>query len=236
MRRRFVARSLARRKERNVAAAAASKTAALRFLDLTAFERTPLATEPFPWLVVPGFVSGPARALLSRDFPAIDKPGSFPLEDLKYGPAFDAFIAELQGAALQQAFAEKFAIDLAGRPTMITVRGQARAGDGRIHTDTASKLITVLIYMNESWEAPGGRLRLLRSPDSLEDAIAEVPPAAGTLLAFRVTPQSWHGHAPVSGPRRVVQLNWVESERVVRRERLRHGLSARVKRFFARAR
>jgi SM-20-related protein len=219
-----------------VAAAAASKMEALRFLDLAAFERTPLATEPFPWLVVPGFVPGPARALLSRDFPAIDKPGSFPLADLKFGPAFRAFVAELQGPALRDAFAAKFAIDLAGRPTMITVRGQARAADGRIHTDTASKLITVLIYMNESWEAPGGRLRLLRSPDNLEDAIAEVPPAAGTLLAFRVTPQSWHGHAPVSGPRRVVQLNWVESERVVRRERLRHGLSARVKRFFARAR
>jgi SM-20-related protein len=219
-----------------VAAAAASKTDSLRFLDLAAFQRTPLATEPFPWLVVPGFVSGPARALLSRDFPAIDKPGSFPLGDLRYGPAFHAFIAELQGPALQQAFAEKFAIDLTGRPTMITVRGQARAADGRIHTDTATKLITVLIYMNESWEAPGGRLRLLRSPDSLEDAIAEVPPAAGTLLAFRVTPQSWHGHAPVSGPRRVVQLNWVESDRVVRRERLRHGLSARVKRFFVRSR
>lgn len=219
-----------------MAAAAASKTEALRFLDLTALERTPLATEPFPWLVVPGFVPGPARAVLSRDFPAIDKPGSFPLGDLRYGPAFHGFIAELQGMALQQAFAEKFAIDLAGRPTMITVRGQARAADGRIHTDTASKLITVLIYMNESWEAPGGRLRLLRSPDSLENAIAEVPPAAGTLLAFRVTPQSWHGHAPVSGPRRVIQLNWVESERVVRRERLRHGVSARVKRLFSRAR
>jgi SM-20-related protein len=236
MHRRFVARSPARRKERNVTAAAASKSESLRFLDLAAFQRMPLATEPFPWLVVPGFVPGPARALLSRDYPAIDKPGSFPLADLKFGPAFHAFIAELQGPALQQAFAEKFAIDLTGRPTMITVRGQARAADGRIHTDTASKLITVLIYMNESWEAPGGRLRLLRSPDNLEDAIAEVPPAAGTLLAFRVTPQSWHGHAPVSGPRRVVQLNWVESERVVRRERLRHGLSARVKRFFARSR
>jgi SM-20-related protein len=220
----------------DVAAAAASKKEAVRFLDLAAFERTPLAREPFPWLVVPGFVPGPARALLSRDFPAIERPGSFPLDDLTYGPAFHAFIAELRGAALQQAFAEKFALDLTGRPTMITVRGQARAADGRIHTDTASKLITVLIYMNESWEASGGRLRLLRSPDSLEDVIAEVPPAAGTLLAFRVTPQSWHGHAPVSGPRRVLQLNWVESERVVRRERLRHGLSARVKRFFARSR
>lgn len=214
-------------------AAAATATAGLQFIDLTALARAPLARDPFPWLVVPGFIPGPARAALARDYPDIAEPGSFPLGDLRYGPAFANFIAELEGPALRAAFAEKFAIDLADRPTMITVRGQARAGDGRIHTDTSSKLITVLVYMNEAWEAAGGRLRLLRSPDNLEDVITEVPPAAGTLLAFRVTPQSWHGHAPVSGPRQVVQLNWVESARVVRRERLRHGLSARVKRLFS---
>lgn len=211
-------------------AAAASGATGLSFVDLAALARTKLVSEPFPHLVVPGFVPPPARAALARDFPAIAEPGSFPLGELRYGPAFRGFVAELEGEEMRAAFAAKFGIDLAGRPTMITVRGQARAADGRIHTDTATKLITVLIYMNESWEAPGGRLRLLRSPETLDDAIAEVPPAAGTLLAFRVTPHSWHGHAPVSGPRRVVQLNWVESERVVRRERLRHGLSARMKR------
>jgi SM-20-related protein len=51
------------------------------------------------------------------------------------------------------------------------------------------------------------------------------------MLAFRVTENSWHGHLPVTGPRRVVQLNWVESAAVVRRERARHGVSARVKRW-----
>jgi hypothetical protein len=175
-------------------------------------------------------VPEPARAALAASYPAIDRPGSFPTPDLRFGAAFADFLAEIEGPAMRAAFAEKFAIDLSDRPTMVTVRGQAQLKDGSIHTDTASKLITVLIYMNESWEAPGGRLRLLRSPDNLEDMILEVPPAAGTLLAFRVTKNSWHGHAPASGPRRVIQLNWVESEKVVRRERLRHGLSARVKR------
>jgi len=215
-----------------VSAAAANPADGMQFLDLAALARATLAREPFPWLVVPGFIPGPARAALARDYPDIAEPGSFPLGDLRFGPAFAAFIAELESPALRAAFAGKFDIDLADRPTMITVRGQARAGDGRIHTDTRSKLITVLIYMNESWEAAGGRLRLLRSPDNLDDVIAEVPPAAGTLLAFRVTPHSWHGHAPASGPRRVIQLNWVQSAGVVRRERLRHGLSARLKRLF----
>jgi SM-20-related protein len=198
-------------------------------IDLALVERTPLETNPFPYMIVPGFVPEAARVALSADYPKIDRPGSFPTGDLRFGPAFRDFLAALEGPAMRGVFARKFAIDLTGRPTMVTVRGQAHPKDGSIHTDTPSKLITVLVYMNEAWEAPGGRLRLLRSSDNLDDAITEVPPAAGTLLAFRVTKNSWQGHAPASGPRRVVQLNWVESEAVVRRERLRHGLSARVK-------
>ncbi len=200
-----------------------------RCIDLALVERTPLETAHFPYLIVPGFVPPAARAALSADYPKIDRPGSFPTGDLHFGPAFRDFLAALEGPAMRDVFARKFAMDLTGRPTMVTVRGQAQLKDGSIHTDTPTKLITVLVYMNEAWEAPGGRLRLLRSPDNLDDAITEVPPAAGTLLAFKVTKNSWHGHAPASGPRRVVQLNWVESEAVVRRERLRHGLSARVK-------
>ncbi len=205
-----------------------------QFLDLAALEATPLVNDPFPHLILPGFIPAAARARLSQDYPQIDEPGSFPVGELRFGPAFRGFLDELEGDALRAVFAKKFAIDLDGRPTLVTVRGQARASDGRIHADARSKLITALIYMNEAWEAPGGRLRLLRSRDNLDDVVTEVPPAAGTLLAFRVTPNSWHGHAPASGPRRVVQLNWVASEAVMRRERLRHAATARLKRLFHR--
>lgn len=208
-------------------------TIAPRHIDLVLFERVPLQTDPFPHIVVPGFVPASSCAALSADYPRIDGPGSFPVADLRFGPAFGEFLEEIQGPAMRATFARKFGIDLAGKPTMVTVRGRAQPKDGSIHTDTASKLITVLVYMNEAWEAPGGRLRLLRSPDNLDDVAAEVPPEAGTLLAFRVTRNSWHGHAPATGLRRVVQLNWVQSEAVVRRERLRHGLSARVKRLLS---
>jgi hypothetical protein len=202
------------------------------FIDLAAFERAKLATDPFPYVLVPGFLPAASRNAISADYPKIDRPGSFPAGDLDYGPGFARLLAEIQGDAMRDAFARKFSVDLTGKPTMVTVRGQARMGDGQIHTDTSSKIITVLIYMNEEWEAPGGRLRLLRSNNNLNDMVAEVPPAAGTLLAFLVTPHSWHGHYPASGPRRVIQLNWVESQGVVWRERIRHGISARIKKLF----
>jgi SM-20-related protein len=203
------------------------------FLDLAALAATPLATDPYPHLIVPGFLKPASLAAVSGDFPAIEGPGSFPTTELTYGPHFRSLLEELEGEAMRAAFAAKFDIDLTDRPTMVTVRGRAQRKDGRIHADSASKLITVLIYMNARWEAQGGRLRLLRRPDSLEDPVVEVPPLEGTLLAFRVTPNSWHGHEPIEGERRVLQLNWVRDEGVKRHEQARHRFSARVKRLFA---
>jgi SM-20-related protein len=202
----------------------------MNFLDLDRVRAAKLETDPFPYFVAPGCLFTEARAALSDDFPKIDKVGSFPIPSLDIGSTFAKFLAELEGPAFRDAIAAKLNIDLRGHPTMVTVRGQSGARDGNIHSDSKTKLVTVLIYMNESWEAPGGRLRLLRSPDNLDDMVAEVPPDAGTLLGFVVTPHSWHGHAPAFGPRRVIQLNWVTDDGVVRREQARHRLSARVKR------
>ena len=70
---------------------------------------------------------------------------------------------------------------------------------------------------------------MLRSGNNLDDIILEVPPTEGTLLAFRRSNTSWHGHKPFSGPRRVIQFNWVTSEAVVRREQNRHRFSAWMK-------
>ncbi len=87
--------------------------------------------------------------------------------------------------------------------------------------------------MNADWESAGGRLRLLRSADNLDDAILEIPPTAGTLLAFKRAENSWHGHKPFSGERRVIQFNWVTSEGDRRIAMLRHQVSAPLKRLFA---
>ena len=199
-------------------------------IDLNAFRATRLEREPYDHLVVSGFLRPDAVRAIGADYPAISKAGSYPLSELELGPAFAAFIEELRTPEIESAFAEKFAIDLAGRPTMVTVRGRCRAKDGRIHTDTEDKLITVLVYLNTDWQNQDGRLRILRSGDDIEDYASEVPPRAGTLLAFRRSDRSYHGHTSSEGVRRVVQLNWVKDSRVVRRERTRHRYSARIKR------
>jgi hypothetical protein len=199
-------------------------------LNIDALRKTALTEEPFPYLIVPGFIKPEALEGIEADYPQVELPGSFPLPTLDYGPRFRRFIDDLEGPEMAAAIAEKFKVDLRHRPTMVTVRGQCRATDGQIHTDSRSKLITVLVYMNGKWEKPGGRLRLLRSPDNLNDVFAEVPPEQGTLLAFLNQPNAWHGHESYEGPRRAIQLNWVRDRGVVWYEQNRHRVSAFFKR------
>jgi hypothetical protein len=206
----------------------------MQIFDLPAFRRAPLRREPFDHLIVPGFIRPGARKAINADYPHIASPGSFPVGDLAYGPAFAGLLAALQAPEMRMAFEEKFGLDLAGRPTMVTVRGRCGTRDGNIHTDARSKIITVLIYMNPQWEEAGGRLRLLRSPDDIEDVVAEVPPVEGTLVAFRRSDNSYHGHKPFIGPRRVIQLNWVTDRWTAGREVLRHRVSAWLKRGWSR--
>ncbi len=200
------------------------------YLRLEAFGATPLVQEPFQHLIVPGFISPQGLAAINADYPKISSSGSFPVDQVSFGPEFQNLLDELESDEFRAAFEEKFSLDLAGRPTVTTVRGRCDSSDGRIHTDSTSKIITVLIYMNESWEQPGGRLRLLRSANNLNDIIVEVPPIAGTMLAFKRGNNSWHGHETFIGERRVIQFNWLTSQGNRQIAMLRHHASASFKR------
>ena len=195
-------------------------------IDVEAVRNAAVARAPFSYFLVPGFVKRDALDAINADFPAVTHAGSFPLPTLKFGPAFAAFMEAIRGPEFAHAVGEKLGLDLSARPTMVTVRGQSSKRDGEIHTDSVTKLVTVLIYMNGKWEAPGGRLRLLRSANDLNDVIAEVPPDEGALLVFENKPNAWHGFEAFEGPRRVIQLNWVTNGRVVWWEQTRHKVSA----------
>lgn len=201
----------------------------MSILDLARLDAAPLQREPFEFVLVDSFLRADTVEALVGDFPSVGGAGSYPVGRLRYGPAFARLLVELEDAPLRRAIADKFAIDLDGRPTMITVRGFSDGKDGYIHTDSATKLITLLLYLNPGWTAPDGRLRLLRCDDDLDDYIAEVPPVAGNMVAFRRSDASFHGHYAHIGERRVIQLNWVTDPGVVRREIGRHAWSARLK-------
>ena len=113
---------------------------------------------------------------------------------------------------------------------MTTVRGVMRSKDGRIHTDSRTKVITVLLYLNASWEGEGGHLRILRGGDDIEDYVEEIPPLAGTMVVFQVTDNCWHGHKPVVGKRQSIQMNYLTGGGARDKHQFFHNLSARLKR------
>lgn len=198
-------------------------------INIDAISKADVQGDPFQFFAAGEVLPPEDLAAIRRDFPAIEKPGIFPLSALKFGPAFGKLIDDIQSPALAKVVGEKFGVDLTGLPLMITVRGRAQAKDGRIHTDTKDKVVTCLLYLNEEWDDGGGRLRMLRGPDDLEDFAAEIPPNGGTFAAFKVSNKSYHGHKPFVGDRRYVMFNWVQSDAALQRQISRHKLSARIK-------
>jgi SM-20-related protein len=182
----------------------------MSLINLDALRTALLQTDPFDFLVVPNFIGVDSLAQVNSDYPAIETAANHALENLSYGPAFETLMGELRGAAFANVLAEQFSMDLASMPTTVTVRKFCERTDGNIHTDHKSKVITVLLYFNEQWDHPEGQIRLLRAKDNIENYAAQVSPEGGTLLAFRRTDHSWHGHTRFVGERRMVQVNYLD--------------------------
>jgi hypothetical protein len=201
----------------------------MQAINFAVLESSSVREEPFPHLIVEGFIRPDAFETIACNFPELPGRGSHPVRELHLGNAMASLMGELQGERFEQIISHKFGLVLKGLPTLCTLRGETSASDGQIHTDSRSKVVTVLIYMNTGWSVPEGRLRILRSPDNIDDYAAEIAPANGTLVAFRRSSRSWHGHQPFVGPRKVIQFNWVASDSARLYQRVRHQLSHALK-------
>lgn len=208
----------------------AAKTA---HLNLAKLRNAVVNSEPYQWVMVPGFIGPDTVKAINATYPRIDKGGSFPVESLTGSMTIREVIEELDGPAFESVIEDKFGVDLSGRPKMYSLRGYTRAKDGQIHTDSKDKIITVLLYLNDNWQQAGGRLRILRNGHDVENYVAEVAPDNGTLLVFKRSDNSWHGHHPFEGPRRSLQMNWMTSEGSKGWHRVRHKISAAVKKLTA---
>ncbi|MBK8175394.1 MAG: 2OG-Fe(II) oxygenase [Rhodospirillales bacterium] len=206
----------------------------MSILDLEAFDRAPLQRDPCDFIVVPQFVGPEVLAEVNRDYPQIAEPGNFPPEVLGYGPVFAGLLEELASPLVRSKFAAKFDVDLEPLVLQTTVRKYSEPSDGNIHNDSRTKIVTALIYFNENWTHAGGRLRLLRSVNDIEDYAAEVTPEKGTLIAFRRSERSYHGFVPCDAERRSLQMYWVKPKREGRDGRSPGSLKKRIKRLFKR--
>jgi len=208
-------------------------SSAWKVLNAEALRKAALVSEPFPYLIVDNIIRPEVLSEVVDSFPRIEKRGSFPPHAVSCSGRFAELMQEIESVELRDLIGERLGMDLTGRPPMVTVRGRTSMKDGEIHTDSKSKLVTVLLYLNPSWASSAGRLRLLYNDRDLTPYAAEISPEAGRCLVFKVTPHGWHGHEPFEGQRHTIQLNYVTSEKVRDRELNRHRLSAFVKKLFS---
>lgn len=199
-------------------------------LDLTRIRNAPVRPEPYPYFFVEGAIKAAEAPKVAADFPQIDRPGAINVDDTDFGPAFGALLEELRGDAFRRLIADKLAVDLDGRDIVVNVRGQMRLTDGNIHTDTPSKLVTVLVYFNAPGETDKTSLRILKNGRDLEDFVEEFPPRLGNMVVFKVTPDCWHGHHAVAGKRLSLQLNYLSGVKTRGKHQLAHRLVGRMKR------
>lgn len=201
-------------------------------LNIDLLKTAKLRTVPFEYTIVPGFLPTESLSEIIGSYPSL-KGGSYPLDSIEVPSTVQSLIDQMDGPEFERAIEEKFDVNLKGQPKMYSLRGYCRPTDGKIHTDSKDKIITVLLYLNDDWAHEGGKLRMLRNGTDLEDFAEEVPPDNGTLLVFKRSDRSWHGHGPFEGKRCSIQMNWMVSEGARGFHKLRHSLSATMKKLTA---
>ena len=167
---------------------------------------------------------------LDRDFPRYRGAGYLPYDAVDCGPRMISLVEEMMAPPFAAAIGERLGLpDLGQYPNMVTICRSLNHRHGNIHTDSNSKIATALLYLNPDWmQTSEGCLRFLEQGDDFEATVVpEIRPLYGTLAAFRRADNSWHGHLPFQGERRVIQIAWLTSEKEKLRKTKR-GRMARI--------
>jgi len=207
----------------------------LTVLEAEAVRQAPLSHTPYDYVLGSGVLKSDTIPDIRRDFPNIRKPGYLTVNEFDLRGRFKTLVEELESPEFTEELSRKFGKDLHPYPRLTTVRRLSQAKDGRIHTDGPSKVMTLLVYMNDEWATGGaGRLRVLYDGQNFEPYAAEVPPTMGTMFAFLRADHSWHGHKPFVGERKVIQVTWVTNADELARKKKRNKAAQFFKGIFGR--
>lgn len=192
-----------------------------------------VAQQPFSFLIAKRMLREDALPELQRDFPHYPEAGFFPHQAEDCGPSVNALIAQIVAPEFADALGEQLGVaEMSKLPALVTLCSRLNRRHGTIHTDSRSKVVTTLVYLNTDWpHGSPGCLRFLERIDDIESLVApEVLPVYGNLVAFKRAENSLHGHLPHEGERMVIQVAWLTSEE----ELLRKQKRGRFTRWFKR--
>ena len=195
-------------------------------LNFELIKKAEINSDFYPFFTIQDvFLNEEDHKKIATDFPNINKGGSFPSDSVSYGESIQSLIDCLEGIEMRTILENKFQVDLKDKEVVSTFRGYSRIKDGKIHSDSKTKVITVLLYLNENWDESNGLLRMLKEKNYIDNYITEIPASMGSMVAFKVTNNCWHGFIPFEGKRCSIQLNYLYEEALIQ-HRIRHKLSS----------
>ena len=204
----------------------------MKLINTEKLSKAPVNKDFFPFFYVDNiFLDKIDSTSIIKDFPDIDDGGSFHVDAIPSGKSIRKLIEELESEEFKKILETKFSLNLDEAKAVTTLRGFSRKKDGKIHTDSKTKILTVLLYLNLNWPENRGNLRLLKGNSNLDEYIKEIPCTFGSLVSFKVTDHCWHGFKPYEGKRLSIQLNYIYPE-AFSSHNLRHKFSSSLKSIF----
>lgn len=189
-------------------------------IDLTRVAGERLQTEPYRWASIGNLFSPDDAAALATTFPddhftrrsgddgekafeydirCLIRMGDQSASRLKrLSGAWQTLANDLLAPAYRSAMASLTGLDLSETPLEVNVFRYPPGGSHGAHPDHRRKIVTHILYFNETWnDADGGCLLILRSRD-IADAAAKVSPLAGNSAVVVRSDHSWHAVSRVA--------------------------------------
>jgi len=194
--------------------ALSADNSATKVIDLNRISRSQLETEPYQWAAVNGLFAAADAAALAATFPrdhfkrvadhAGEKKHEYQVRSLirmsaqsisaekQLSSAWQALAHDFLSPAYRNAMSELIGIDLSAADLEVNVFHYPPGGLHGAHTDHRDKIVTHVLYFNESWnDDDGGCLLILKSSD-LQDIVARVSPLVGNSAVLVRSDDSWH--------------------------------------------
>ena len=135
----------------------------MKLINSEKLSKAPVNKDFFPFFHVENiFLDQIDSASIIKDFPDINDGGSFHADATPSGESVRKLIEELESEEFKRILETKFIINLDEAKVVTTLRGFSRKKDGKIHTDSKTKILTVLLYLNLYWPENRGNFRLLK--------------------------------------------------------------------------
>jgi Rps23 Pro-64 3,4-dihydroxylase Tpa1-like proline 4-hydroxylase len=189
-------------------------SSASKIIDVNRISQARLQTEPFRWAAVSQLFTAADAAALAATFPrdhfkrvadhAGEKKHEYEVrslirmsatsvsEEKQLSGAWQALAHDFLSPSYRSAMSELIGVDLSDAEFEVNAFHYPPGGLHGAHTDHADKIVTHVLYFNESWnDDDGGCLLILKSPN-LQDTVAHVSPLVGNSAVLVRSNDSWH--------------------------------------------